>query len=866
MLKTLIHRLLLFVLSLRYRVTIIGLDAVREKGNKSILFMPNHPALIDPVIMMSRLFRDFAPRPLADEAQIDKTLLRPLMKTINAVVIPDLQTKGNQGRKTVIEGVEKIITGLKQGDNILLYPAGKLCRSRHESIGANSSVALVLKRVPDVRIVLIRTTGLWGSSFSRACGPVSLTKNIRLYCLALASAGLFFMPKRQVIVEFVEQHTFPRTADKLRINRYLEDFYNEVDQYNTKIPYFWWQGREAKQVPEPVRVSIDDDTSHIPAATKELVLEKLRELSGVKVINEKDTLANDLGMDSLVMVEYSSWLELEFGVSLSTLESIQNVAHCILAAAGELSSPEDAEEIVVDERWFTGKNNDPLIMPQGENVTSLFLAKAKENPAKVIVADQISGPKTYRQLITGIFALRPMISSLSETNVGIMLPATVSAALSYFTVLFSGKVPVMVNWTVGQANMSYCLNNANVKHVITAKVLYEKIKGQGVDLDKLDVKFLFLEEMAAGITLPAKLKALFMARFSLQSLEQVELEETAAILFTSGSEARPKAVALSHANFLANIADYTAVLTLTKNDSLLGMLPPFHSLGLTGTVLMPIVMGLPTVYSPNPTEGALLAKIVLGYKVSLLIGTPTFLAGIAKAVGEEKLNTVRIAFTGAEKCQPYVYEALEKSFPEVIICEGYGVTECSPLVSVNDPNSPVPGSIGRVLPSMEYALVHAETGIQVKEGEIGKLLLRGPNVFNGYLNYNGKSPFVEYQGKKWYDSGDLVVEHDGILTFAGRLKRFIKLGGEMISLPAIEEILTAKFPGEEEPILAVSATPGDDHPEIVLFITFDLEREEANRIIREFGFSALHSIRRTIRVETIPVLGTGKIDYLALEP
>jgi long-chain-fatty-acid--[acyl-carrier-protein] ligase len=185
---------------------------------------------------------------------------------------------------------------------------------------------------------------------------------------------------------------------------------------------------------------------------------------------------------------------------------------------------------------------------------------------------------------------------------------------------------------------------------------------------------------------------------------------------------------------------------------------------------------------------------------------------------------------------------------------------------VNDPNSPVPGSIGRVLPSMEYALVHAETGIQVKEGEIGKLLLRGPNVFNGYLNYNGKSPFVEYQGKKWYDSGDLVVEHDGILTFAGRLKRFIKLGGEMISLPAIEEILTAKFPGEEEPILAVSATPGDDHPEIVLFITFDLEREEANRIIREFGFSALHSIRRTIRVETIPVLGTGKIDYLALEP
>ncbi|HIP83564.1 MAG TPA: hypothetical protein EYH19_08370 [Desulfocapsa sulfexigens] len=865
MFKKLFHVLILFVLSLRYRVTIIGLNTIREKGNKSILFMPNHPALIDPVIMMARLFRDFAPRPLADEVQVDRTLLRPLMKAINAVVIPDLKIKGNQGRKAVIDGVQEIINGLKRGDNILLYPAGKLYRSRHESLGANSSVDLVLKRVPDARVVLIRTTGLWGSSFSRACGEVSLTKNIRLYCLAIVSAGLFFMPKRQVTIEFVERDTFPRAADKQQINRYLEDFYNEVEQYNTTYPYFWWKGRAARQVPEPARVCIGDDTSHIPAATKELVLEKLRELSGVKVINLKDTLANDLGMDSLIMVEYSAWLELEFGVNLSTLDGLQNVAHCILAAAGEFSSPEGTEEICVDDRWFAGKSNASLAMPQGDNVAALFLSQAKKNPAKVIVTDQISGPKTYRELVTGIFALRSVISSFAETNVGIMLPATVSATLSYFTVLFSEKVPVMVNWTVGQANMSYCLKNANVQHVITAKALYEKIKGQGVDLDKIGVKFLFLEEMAAGITLPAKLKALFRARFLLRSLEQVDIKETAAILFTSGSESHPKAVVLSHTNFLANIADFTAVLTLTKNDSLLGMLPPFHSLGLAGTVLMPLVMGLPTVYSPNPTEGALLARIAFSHKVSLLIGTPTFLAGIAGAVGDEKLNKVRIAFTGAEKCQPYVYEAMEKSFPEVSVCEGYGITECSPVVSVNDPASPLPGTIGRVLASMEYALVHVETGIPVKEGETGKLLLRGPNVFSGYLNHDGKSPFVEYQGKQWYDSGDLIVEHDGILTFAGRLKRFIKLGGEMISLPAIEEILTCKFPGEEEPLLAVSATPGDDHPEILLFLTFDLEREEANKLIREFGFSALHSIRRTIRVETIPVLGTGKIDYRALE-
>jgi len=760
--------------------------------------------------------------------------------------------------------VQNVVNGLQQGDNILLYPAGKVYRSRHESLGANSSVALVLKRVPQARVVLIRTTGLWGSSFSRACGPVSLTKNISLYCLAILSGALFFMPKRRVTIELVEEDIFPRDSDKLSINRHLESFYNKIDQYNTFVPYFWWQGRRSVQVPEPVRQTINDDTSHIPAATKELVLEKLRELSGVKGINQSNTLAGDLGMDSLILVDFAAWLELEFAVSLSTLEGIQNVAHCMLAAVGEFSSPEDVPGVVVDASWFAGKSDAPLVLPQGETLTALFLDQAEKTPAKVIVTDQIGGSKTYRQLLSGIFALRPMISSLPETRVGIMLPATVSGTLLYFATLFSGKVPVMVNWTAGSANMKYCLSNSQVKHVITAKALYNKIKGQGTDLDILDVKFLFLEEMAASISLPAKLMALFKARFLYRKLARTPVQDSAAILFTSGSEAHPKAVVLSHTNFISNIADFTAVLTLTKNDSLLGMLPPFHSLGLAGTVIMPLVIGLPTVYSANPTEGALLAKLALSHRVSLLIGTPTFLAGIATAVGTELLQDVRIAFTGAEKCQPYVYKAMEKSFPNVIVCEGYGITECSPVVSVNDPLAPVPGTIGKILPSMEYVLIHPETGDITKEGETAKLLLRGPNVFSGYLNYDGKTPFVEYKGKQWYDSGDLVIEKEGILSFAGRLKRFIKLGGEMISLPAIEELLTEHFPGDEEPLLAVSATPGDDHPEIVLFTTFEIEREEANRCIREFGFSPLHSIRRTIHVESIPVLGTGKTDYRTL--
>ncbi len=865
MIKTIANLLLLLLLRLRYRVTITGVENIYRKGRKGILFMPNHPALIDPVIMMSQLSRDFSPRPLADETQVDRGGIRFLMKSLNAVIIPDLKKSGNKGKREVVAGVRSIIQGLQQGDNILLYPAGKLYRSRHESIGANSSVDLVLKKVPETRIVLIRTTGLWGSSFSRAHGSPSLFQNMRLYILAVFSAGLFFMPKRDVLIECVEPDDFPRDSGKLAINRYLEDFYNKSEQRNTSVPYFWWKGRTSQLLPEPVLKSIDGDTSHIPAATKELVLGKLQELSGIQVINQKDKLAQDLGLDSLVMVEFAAWLEKEFAVSLVTLDGIVTVAHCILAAAGEFSSYENGENIVVDDRWLSEKRSELLAMEEGNSVAALFLRQAKDHPDTVIAADQISGFKTYRQLLTGIFALRPHFSAIPETNVGIMLPATVSATLSYFTLMFSGKVPVMVNWTVGQANMSYCLNNSHVKHVITAKALYQKILEQGVDLEAVGVKYIFLEELASSITTPAKIKALFQARFSSRQLLKTNVQETAAILFTSGSESHPKTVPLTHRNILTNIEDVTKVLLLKESDRLLGMLPPFHSLGLVGTLIMPLIMRLPTVFSPNPTEGSLLAAIASSYKVSIFIGTPTFLAGIAAGVGGESLDAVRIAFTGAEKCQPYVYAAMEKSFPNVTVCEGYGITECSPVVSVNDPGAPVPGTIGKVLASMEYILIHPETGELTRIGETGKLLVRGANVFNGYLNYKGKSPFVEYNGKQWYDSGDLVTEKDGILTFAGRLKRFVKLGGEMISLPAIEEILMGHLPVSEEPVLAVSATPGDDHPEIVLFVTIELLREEANRVIRERGFSSLHNIRRVITVDEIPVLGTGKTNYRALD-
>ncbi len=223
--------------------------------------------------------------------------------------------------------------------------------------------------------------------------------------------------------------------------------------------------------------------------------------------------------------------------------------------------------------------------------------------------------------------------------------------------------------------------------------------------------------------------------------------------------------------------------------------------------------------------------------------------------------------TGAEKCSERVYDSLERACPHATILEGYGITECSPIVAINDENDPRRGAIGKVLPGVEWAIVDEAGTARAAAASPGVLLVRGPTIFGGYLNYDGPSPFVEFESKQWYRTGDLVkADAGGTLTFLGRLKRFAKLGGEMISLPAIEAVLEAKYAADDDkgPVLAVQATPDVEHPELVLFVTKPVSREEANRHILAAGLSPLHNIRRVIQLDALPLLGTGKIDYRAL--
>ncbi|MEN8256408.1 MAG: AMP-binding protein [Thermodesulfobacteriota bacterium] len=859
------------LLRLRYRITLKGLDRLKPTGpQQGILFLPNHPALVDPLIMYVSLHKRFRPRPLADESQVDIPVVRQVMKMVRCVTIPDIATKGRHSRDEVLQAMGEITESLHHGDNVLLYPSGRIYRSQNESIRGNGGVAAILKQAPDIRVVLVRTTGLWGSSFSKASGktPTLLADIIKHFFYFLMNA-IFFMPKRQVVIEFEEPEDIPHSGERLVLNRYLEDFYNSKAAANTFVPHFWWKGSRPRIMPEPGRKKITGDSGAVSDAVIKQVFAKITEISGAENILKKDKLASELGVDSLGLAEIAAWIEQEFGYTIDDLEALNTAEDLLLAASGQIISRKNDQVSAPPAKWFTNKNTDLLTLGKGETITELFLQQAINNPSKTIVADLRSGARSNRDIVTALHLLVPEFAKIPGDNVGLMLPAGVGCTIGYLALLFAGKTPVMVNWTVGEGNMAYCLEKVGVKTVVSAKALVGRLAGQGIKLDGLKADWLHLEDLAKTFSLPRKISAKMKSYGSWSLLSRHgSATDIAAILFTSGSEARPKAVPLSHGNFLANLQDVAQVLKFHGDDSLLGMLPPFHSLGLTGTLLLPVCMGMKTVYHANPTEAGVLARITEVYKNTVLIGTPTFLNGILRAAEPGQLDTLRLVFTGAEKCPEHVYQSMAKDCPQVVMCEAYGVTECAPGVSLNNPDNPVPGTIGPMLPSMEHVIVDVDGRKPVSLGEQGMLLVRGPNVFKGYLNHDGKQPFVEHDGKEWYETGDLVSEDGaGVLSFRGRLKRFIKLGGEMISLPAIEAALLATLDtdNDEGVPLAVEATPDEEQPEVVLFVTFGITRDQANKAIRKAGLSALHNIRRLVEVEEIPVLGTGKTDYQALQ-
>ena len=812
------------LLRLRYTIEVEGLEAVRARDDgRPILFLPNHPALIDPALVYTSL-ADFAPRPLGDERQVEQPVIRTLTRLIGTISIPDLRREGRTAESGVHEALERVAGVLRSGGNVLLYPAGGLTRTGRERLGGNRGVYSLRGLVPDVRLVLVRTTGLWGSSFSwaRDTAP-DILKGLARGVFELLLNGIFFMPRRRVRIS-VSEPELPGQADGLRtLNEALETFYNANMKPALAVPYYFLLGSTPKELPAPAVQPPDGAAlADVPKAIRERVLAILREESGVEAIEDTATLAADLGIDSLSLINVSVRLEEVSGQPIEQLEALRTAGDCILAAAGLLGSAGEAAEPPA--AWFPTGEASTLSVPDGRNLVETAFRQAMRAPSRLMLADGAAA-LSARDMIMRAFALASFIKAKAgdAERVGIMLPASAAAVLAWLGALMAGKTPVM------------CLS------------------------------------------LPVKLGAFFKSRLLGspglgEAVIPRRVPETAAILFTSGSEALPKAVPLTHMNILANCRDIAAVLKITSHDSMLSMLPPFHSLGLTGNIALPLAFGLPAVYHANPTEGARLAALTRRWKPTITVAPPTFLDGMLRKARPGDLASLRLGFVGAEKCPDSVYAAFAEAAPGGVLCEGYGVTECSPVISVNRPESVLPGTIGQPLPSVRVAVVSAEgEPRRVAPGETGMLLVSGPNVFGGYLGVDAdKQPFVAFEGTEWYRTGDLVSEAaDGCLTFRGRLKRFVKVGGEMISLPQIESVLaeacgggSSEESGEQGPALAVES--GEDGA-IVLFTTLDITREEANAALRAARLSGLFAVARVQKLASIPVLGTGKTDYKALK-
>ena len=863
------------LLRLRYRIQVRGLAEVAARGDRGILFLPNHPALIDPVIVISELYRRFKPASLADQDRVGGRLLGTVTRAYGAIPMPDLGKHGEASRLQVEQAIQACAEHLRRGGNLVLYPGGHLAASRYEELGGNSAVETILKLAPDTRVVLVRTRGLWGSRFSRAQGHPDFLKVLARQVRELAANLVFFSPRRKVAVELAEPDDLPRSAGREAMNRRLEDFYNEDAPPARYVPYRFWERGSERPLPEPPELRLTGDLGAVPAETRELVLAQLERMVGRVGLDDQAELARDLGMDSLVRLELQFWLEREFAHPVSDPESLRTVGDVMLAACGQTVDPGMRPLKPVPPAWFSGAGlpgsgltgaGKPIQVPKGGTITEVFLAQAARDPDRIVVADQMGGARSYRDLITSALALRPAIQAVEGPYVGIMLPASVAAAAVYLAVLFAGKTPVMVNWSTGTKNMTHGLDLLGVRGVFTSAKVVSRIQSQGMDLGPVQDRLLPLEQVGASLSRRAKLKAWLLARVSWRSLRR-PAPEVAAVLFTSGSENLPKAVPLTHSNILANVRDMFQDYRLYPEDRILGMLPPFHSFGLTITVVLPLVSGMKAVYHPVPTDGGILARHVDSYGATVLVGTPTFLNGIVRAARDPELATLRMVVTGAEKCPDALFSAIAARWPGMRILEGYGITECSPVVSGNREGLEVRGSVGRPLASLEVAVVDLEERERVPQGGMGMLLVRGPSVFGGYLGA-AEQPFVTFEGRSWYRTGDLVRQDaEGNLVFAGRLKRFVKMGGEMVSLPAVEEVLLARFgrPEDQEPPLALEALETDVRTDLVLFTVRPVAREDANAAIREAGFSPIHNVRLVRQVEAIPLLGTGKTDYRALK-
>lgn len=886
------------ILSFRYDIKVKGLDRIAKKRLKKesgILFLPNHPAEIDPVILMSILMKNFQPRPLAVEYVYYMSGTHSFMRLVKALPIPHVETTANQWKINQVEkAFNKIKQGLKDGQNFLIYPSGSLKKEGHEAIGGNSFIHRLIQEYPEVKIVLIRTTGLWGSCFSRAItGEVPNFWDTALPKVkVLLKNWIFFAPKRKVLVEFaINPEDFPRKGTRLEINKYLENWYNryinEEGKNVTEEPLKLVSYERNKEVypkitykkAEKEKKGFFKKKIEVPDAIKKVVIEKIAELSeqSPSKIKEEDHLSNDLGLDSLDAANIYTFLDTEYGVRDLKADTIETVADVMYAAAEKIKvEVEEEKEKIIPSRWSQEEDRPRVESPDGKTLQEAFLRVCGRMKGYNACADANSGILTYKKLKIAAIVLSEKIAQYPGQYIGIMLPSSVGTYLTIFATLLAGKIPVMLNWTAGVRTLNYAAELLGLKVILSSSKFLNKV--DSLDMGELEKIVATLEDIKHGITFKDKLRALMLSWKKPKQLLRklgiegsVRVDDPAVVLFTSGTETYPKAVPLSHKNILENQKAALSCISFYSEDIFYGILPPFHSFGFSVTGIMPILAGMKVYYAPDPTNPKSMAKDVENWKITVFCCAPSFFKNLFIVATSKQLKSVRLFVTGAERAPQELFESVKALGPHHNIIEGYGITECSPAVTFCRENRPIKG-VGQLLPNIDLCVIHPETQELLQKNQLGELCFHGDSIFSGYLGNGVKSPFIEINGKKWYRSGDLgFLDEEGNLILQGRLKRFVKVGGEMISLNALEEELMEIARKQEwikeiieGPTLAIGIDETPDRPSIVLFTTFPVTRDQVNMALRESGFGRIMKITDVRQLKEVPITGTGKVHYRKL--
>jgi acyl-[acyl-carrier-protein]-phospholipid O-acyltransferase/long-chain-fatty-acid--[acyl-carrier-protein] ligase len=513
-------------------------------------------------------------------------------------------------------------------------------------------------------------------------------------------------------------------------------------------------------------------------------------------------------------------------------------------------------DLMVDMQFMASKTQQTLF-------ASLLDARDVHGGNHEVAEDLERIPLSYNALITRSLIIGNALKNMTETNenIGLLLPNSSKTLCVLLGLSIHQRVPAMLNYSTGSAGMIAACQIANVKTVLSSRRFIDLAHLENeADLLKEHVNIIYLEELAQQITTSDKLRGAWQNKTARSWYKNnADANAPAVILFTSGSEGTPKGVVLSHANILSNHQQVAARINFNPKDVVLNFLPMFHSFGFTIGTLLPVLNGMKTFFYPTPLHFSIIPEIAYETSATIMFGTNTFLSAYGKKAHPYDFYNLRYVVAGAEKLQENTRELWQDKFG-IRILEGYGATETSPVVSVNTPMDYKAGSVGRILPHINYRLEPVD-GIE----EAGRLHVQGPSIMLGYLLSTSAGvlqPTESIYGKGWYDTGDIVhVDDDGFLSIRGRSKRFAKVGGEMVSLTVVEQLAMKAWENANH---AAISLPDIKKGEQIILITTQKQATVSELSKSSTGVTAINLPKKILFIDAIPVMTTGKTDYVAL--